>query len=281
MGPLKENSRQGAQHARAFYEKWEAVQKAVCLCAAGVAWKGARIGVVLTQSDQIDWRGELEEEALRELLPNWFIDGQTTLTLSSQRPIRLAPPGTLDSFEVIIETAGTPPSEESGLTLLWPACSNLGAIERMREQATAGNPLALQVLRELLGYACLSLGLPLWALEPQTASKADAQAVQYGLHWYGVFVSRWREDFEHSLCWRLRELWRGGESGLYSVFLEWNREWFPDEAFRRWQGVYESFARCGLTLVRFGQEYAAQLREFVESGLLPRSILAGWEELGL
>ena len=281
MRTPKKDPRPGAQYARTFYEKWGTVQKAVCLYRAGIAWKGARIGVLLAGSDHIDWRGNLEEDALSELLFDWFIDGQTTLTFSSTAPVQLVRPGTPGSFEVIVETAGTPPSEESGLTLLWPACTNFGTIERMREQARAGNPLALEVLRELLGYAYSCLGLPGWALEAQSAAEADVETVRYGLHSFGLFVRQQREEFKLSLLWNLRERWRSQEPGLSDVFLEWNREWFPNDPFDAWVGLYAAFEHCSLTLVRFGKEYPVQLRQLVESDLFPRRVLAGWEELGL
>jgi len=281
MGPVKKDPRPGAQHAREFYDKWEFVQKAVCLHAAGVGWKGARIGVLLAQSDQIDWRGELEEDALRELLRDWFIDGQTILTFSSEAPIRLVPRGTADSYDVVVETVGTSPSGEEGLTLLWPACSNFEAVEQLSELARGGNTAALRLMGQVLGYAYSSLGLPRWALEPKTAAEASAQAVQYDLHWYRLFVDGWREDFALSLCRKLRERWRGQQAGLSDVFIEWNREWFPSQQFSGWEAVYETFDRCGLTLVNFGKEYPAQLREIVELRVLPRSALASWKELGL
>jgi hypothetical protein len=214
---------------------------AVRLCVAGVAWKGARVGAVLVGRDEIDWRGELEEDALRELLLDWFIEGQTTLTLSSQRPIRLVAPGSADSFELVVRAAAAPAS----------------------------------------GSEYSSLRLPAWALQPQTAAQANAQAVQYGLHWYGLYVGQWRGEFERSLCCSLHEFWGGQEEGLYQVYLEWNREWFPHDVFRRWQGVYAAFDRCGLTLVNFGREQMTLVRQSVESGLSPPSLLAEWQELGL
>jgi len=278
MSSAKSDPRPGAQYARQFYEKWGFVQKAVCLYAAGVAWKGARIGVVIAGSDKIDWRGELKEESLRDLLPDWFIDGQTTLTFSSQPPARLVTAGAANSFGIVVETAGTS-SEAGGLTLLWPACVNFEAIERMSELAKAGGEDALRLLGVLLGFAHSFLHLPGWALEPQNVAEAGAQAVQIDLHWYRLFVARWRDDFARSLCWNLRQLWGGQDPNVYDVFCEWNDEWFPREPLRGWEGVYEAFDHCGLTLINFGKEYTTQLKQFVESGLLPRDILAGWREL--
>ena len=269
----------GAEHARAFYEAWEFAKQAVCLYTAGLAWKGARIGVLLAGADDIAWRGQVEEEAFREALQDWVVDGRTTLTFSRETPIGLVAGGTPDALEIPIETAGLAGLDD-GVSLLWPACSNHETLKEF-SKLMAVKPGADKVVEFVLGDMYRSLRLPRWALEPAQARSAAPGAITLGLHWYRVSVDGWRHHLALSIAGGLRQKLAGQVPGLVEVDFDWNEDWCPEEPDRGWEGIYEAFDHCGLRLVRFGEEFPAQLRACVDSGLLPRSILAGWEKLGL
>lgn len=269
----------GAEHARAFYDEWDFARQAVRLYAAGVAWKGARIGVLLAAADDVDWRGEVEEDALREALQEWIIDGHSMLTFSREGPIQLVPKGTSNALQIRIETAG-PSAAHGGTSLLWPACANHATLKRLSELIGI-NPDAEELLGFLLNEAHNSLRLPRWALDPAQAASAPAGVVTLELHWYRVFVHLWRRDLALSIGGGLRQQLAAGEARLAEVFFDWNEEWLPEESIRGWEGVYDAFDHCGLTLTNFGKEYAASLRGLVNAGVLSRDFLASWEERGL
>jgi hypothetical protein len=269
----------GAEHARAFYEEWDFAKQAVCLYTAGLAWKGARIGVLLAAADDIDWRGQVEEQALRETLQDWVIDGRTTVAFSRETPIRLVARGTPDALEIPIETA-RPAGMDDGVSLLWPACSNHETLKEL-SRLIGVSPGAEELLSFLLDDAHTSLGLPRWALDPAQAASAAAAVVTSELHWYRLSVHNWRRHLGFSIEHGLRERLAANEPQLVEVLLDWNEEWFPEGSIRGWEGVYEAFDRCGVTLVRFAEEFPPRLRAWVDSGMLARSILAGWEKLRL
>lgn len=269
----------GAEHARPFYEEWDFAKQAVCLYAAGVAWKGARIGMLLAAADNVDWRGEVAEGALREALQEWIIDGHSSLTFSREDPIQLVPKGTSNALQIGIET-DEPSAAHGGTSFLWPACANHATLKRLSELISV-NQGAKELLGFLLNEAHSSLHLPRWALDPAQAASAPAGAVTLELHWYRVFVHLWRRDLALSIGRGLRQQLAAGEERLVEVFFDWNEEWLPEESIRGWEGVYDAFDHCGLTLTNFGKEYVANLRGLVDAGVLSRSFLASWKERGL
>jgi len=169
---------------------------------------------------------------------------------------------------------------DDGVSLLWPACSNHEALKKF-SKLMAVRPGAEKVVELVLSDMYRSLQLPRWALEPAQARSAAPGAVTIGLQPYRVSVNGWRRDLALSIGGRLGERLAGQVPELAEVAFDWNEDWCPEEPDRGWEGIYEAFDRCGLRLVRFGEEFPAQLRACVDSGVLPRSMLAGWEKLGL
>lgn len=269
----------GAEHARPFYEEWDFAKQAVCLYAAGVAWRGARIGIGLAGKDEIDWRGEVGEELLREGLLDWIIDGHTTLAFSREAGTRLVPKGTPNALQIHIETT-EPSAAHGGTSLLWPACANHDTLLAM-SKLIGVNPDAEKFLGLLLEFAHNSLHLPRWALDPAQAAAAPAGAATFELHWYRLAVNGWRRDVAFAIQGGLREKLAAEVEGLANVFFDWNEEWFPQESMLGWEGVYDAFDHCGLPLVNFGKEYPATLRGAVDARLVSRRVVAGWEERGL
>lgn len=273
------DDRGGAEHAAAFYEEWDFAKKAVELYAAGVAWKGMTIYGRTGGSESSEPIGEVDEDALREFVPGWMVTGKGELALS----MRPEAAGTVEEGSDVPRSVSLLTPWQSGVdrgaTLLWPACTNHQVMLEMRDKLTI--PMAQQLLQMLLGFAYDGLSLPSWALDPVKARSASSAMVTMGLHFYRLRVDDWRESIQRDVEDHLQDALGRLKPNWDEVFPSWNGEWRPHNSYEGWDALYEAFTTCGLTLHGFASEYVSTLRGAVEDGLFPRSVLTGWERLGL
>lgn len=272
------DTRGGAQYAEDFYNTWDFAQRAVELYGAGVAWKGMTIYGRTEGSESGEPIGEVDDDTLRGFVPGWMVTGKGELASS----IHPDAAGTAEQEGDVPRSVSLLTPWQSGVdrgaTLLWPACSNHPALIEMRNRLQV--PMARQLLSLMLRFAHQHLALPEWALDPVQAREATAQMVTVGLHFYRLRVDQWREAIRYELEDHLRGIIRERPDGWDDIFVSWNGEWSPSNSYEGWDSLYESFSSCGIILQRFAQEYVSTLRQAVESGLFPRSVLAGWERLG-
>lgn len=275
--PQPEDPRGGAAHAEEFYNTWDFAKTAVSLYCAGVSWKGLSVYGATEESDST-LIGEIAEETLREALPEWFVRGRTCLTVDMQPEFRARVGQQPDGQVITLLTAATGPDYQQGYTLLWPACSNHPALLEFR--GLIDNSGAEQVLGLLMRFAYQGLSLPNWALDPVQARTASADMVTMGLHFYRLRVDQWRETIGFQLTEDIRRIVTDADDKWKDVWLSWNQEWSPSNSYGGWEPLYEAFASCEIRLETFAAEHVGGLRKLTDAGLLPRSVLAGWQRLG-
>jgi hypothetical protein len=275
---MPDDPRGGAEHARDFYDSLEFPKTAVKLYSAGVSWRGAKVFGWFDDEEETRPIGEVNEDELREALPSWFIDGRTTITVGNDLPIRLVPEGEGTDLELL-----TPPAtsnDDGGLTLLWPACTNIPTIKEQLEAVGQPGPMqerAQLLLRELILLAYQHLHIPEWAYDGAKTASAGVSDVTQGLFWYRQSVNEWREAMARSLKRELRPYSREIDGRIRDVFVQWNEEWATPSG-DGWVGVYEAFAACGLRLSTFASEYRELLNQQVTLGLKPRRVLDYWTD---
>ena len=271
----------GAEYARAFYEAFPFAQKAVCLYAAGISWKGAAIYGFAPGSREAEVILEISQEILLAVTPEWIVDGSVRVGVEDGTPPSLALPSDTETA-FLIKTPPQSPFEPPGVSLLSLACGNYPAMLEMRELVARGpNPSAESMRRFLLDEAQRGLFLPEWAFDAAKTAEASKDGVILGLHMYGLTVAQHREG----LLWSLIPALNGWLKERFGDFTHyhgvWNSEWLPRDGLRGWEGIYWAFQECGLPLARFGREFPGWLRELNQQGLISQEALHGWIELGL
>ena len=271
----------GSEYARDFYKTWPFAQKAVCLYVHSIAWKGATVWGFKPDETKGTPLLDISQEALCGVLPDWFIDGNTMVSIETGSTARLGPVKA-GSGQFTLITLADSFGEEDGESLLRMACSNHPNIQKMEEVMRTGpNDMAEAMLKLRLDEARHGLFLPEWAYDAVQAAKANRWAVLNDLYDYYLHVNHLRRNLLGSMQASLQP-WLEEHHSEYTVTdIAWNEEWHPREGHGGWVGVYWAFRECGLQLTHFGIEFPAWLREFQAAGLMSASHLEGWAKLGL